>query len=221
MVELGGSGLRDLAVHVGVAVEFSDTRVFDRPAAARLWFEETLREQLALGRPDRIAIVFRRRIVRTGPRPTLGRFETRVMGDGVEPSLQIRHRSSKLKQYLKKGRTLRTETTVNDTRDFAIGRRLRAENFARLRAVGQAANARLLELECAARPCAPDADTLARVVLPSRQEGLPAPALRFGDPRVMARRAPVLRAPPEGFRNASLRALIADLLAAHPIPRAR
>ena len=32
-------------------LELSDTRVFDRPQAGRAWFEQTIRDQLTLGRP--------------------------------------------------------------------------------------------------------------------------------------------------------------------------
>jgi len=41
-------------------LEVSDTRVFDRPAAGRAWFEQTLRDQLGLGHPDKVQIVFDR-----------------------------------------------------------------------------------------------------------------------------------------------------------------
>jgi len=98
-------------------VEFSDTRVFDRPASGRAWFEATIREHLDLGRPDQVALVFSRRISKRTP----GRFCTRVITRGVDPSIQIHYRASKLKQYFKEGRALRTETTINDTYDF--GRR--------------------------------------------------------------------------------------------------
>jgi hypothetical protein len=101
-------------------LELSDTRVFDRPAAGRAWFEQTLRDQLALGRPDEISVIFGRRISRRTP----GRFQTRVITRGVEPAIQVHYRACKVKQYFKEGRALRTETTVNDTRDFAEGVRL-------------------------------------------------------------------------------------------------
>jgi hypothetical protein len=45
----------------------SDTRVFDRPAAGRAWFERMLPDQLTLGRPDQIAIVFARHVSRCIP----------------------------------------------------------------------------------------------------------------------------------------------------------
>ena len=106
-------------------LEISDTRVFDRPAAGRAWFERTIPDQLTLGRPDQVAIVFARRVNRQTP----GRFHTRVINRGVEPAIQVHYRASKVKQYFKEGRALRTETTVNDTRDFGIGRLVTDENW--------------------------------------------------------------------------------------------
>jgi hypothetical protein len=144
-------------------IEFSDTRVFDRPAAGRAWFEANIREHLDLGRPDQVALVFSRRIYSTTP----GRFATRVITKGVDPSIQIHLKASKQKQYFKESKALRTETTINDTRDFGIGRLVKEANFDALKAVAEAANHRLIELECAGETCAPDADTLQRIVLPS------------------------------------------------------
>ena len=105
--------------------EISDTRMFDRPAAGRAWFERTLPDQLTLGRPDQVAVIFGRRVSPPDP----GRFHTKIFNRGVEPAIQVHYRASKVKQYFKEGRALRTETTVNDTRDFGIGRRLTDANW--------------------------------------------------------------------------------------------
>ena len=191
-------------------LEISDTRVFDRPAAGRAWFERTLPDQLTLGRPDRIAIVFARRVNRCTP----GRFHTRVINAGVEPAIQVHYRASKVKQYFKEGRALRTETTVNDTRDFGIGRRVTSENWDALLQIGHQINQRLLTAQLEACSCAPDATTLERVVLPSNNDGLPAPGLRFGEPRTMALLACVCSYTHlfTGLTNRSLRELIAGLI---------
>ena len=37
---------------------------------------------------------------------------------GVTPSLHVDHKHATIKQYDKEGRALRTETTIDDTRDF-------------------------------------------------------------------------------------------------------
>jgi hypothetical protein len=191
-------------------LELSDTRVFDRPQAGRAWFEQTIRDQLALGRPDNVAVVFGRRISSKTP----GRFLTRVINRGVEPAIQVHYRASKVKQYFKEGRALRTETTVNDTYDFGIGRRLTDENWDALVEIGNQVNERLLAAQLEACQCAPDAQTLERVVLPSTQDGQPAPGLRFGDPRVMALLSALCSFAHlfEGLTNRSLRALVAELI---------
>jgi hypothetical protein len=100
-------------------MELSDTRVPERPAQVREWFELMLRDQLALGRPDHVQVVFARKVTRRTP----GRFRTRVINDGVEPQLQAHYKHSKVKQYLKDGRALRTETTINDPNDSASAER--------------------------------------------------------------------------------------------------
>src|SRR5438128_3117169 len=98
--------------------EFSLTQVLDRPITGRVFFEEVIRENLDIGRPSQVQLIFDRKIIRTTP----GRFRTRVLTDGVVPSLHVDYKASKIKQYHKENRALRTETTINDTYDFQIGR---------------------------------------------------------------------------------------------------
>ena len=100
--------------------EFSLTQVLDRPLTGRVFFEEVIRENLDIGRPDQVQLIFERRVTKRTP----GRFRTRVLTEGVTPSLHIDYKHSRIKQYHKEGRALRTETTINDTRDFGIGKRL-------------------------------------------------------------------------------------------------
>jgi len=101
--------------------EFALTQVLDRPLTGRCFFEEVLRENLDLGRPDQMQLIFDRRVTRRTP----GSFRTRILTDGVVPSLHVQYKKSKVKQYHKEGQALRTETTINDTYDFAVGRALR------------------------------------------------------------------------------------------------
>jgi hypothetical protein len=162
--------------------EVSDTVIFDRPQAGRAWFEGVIRDHLDIGRPDQIALIFQRRVSRRTPGP----FRTRVITKGVEPILTCYYRSSRLKQYFKEGRGLRTEMVACDTRDFGIGRRVCAKNWNALRAVGESANRRLCDAEAQDAMPAPDVVTLQHVTRPSTQDGLYAPGLRFGDPRVVA-----------------------------------
>jgi hypothetical protein len=130
--------------------EFSLTQVLDRPVSGRVFFEHVIRDNLDAGRPDRIGLVFNRRLMTTGPRRTPGRFRTRVITEGVTPSLYIDYKHTQVKQYHKLGRALRTETTINDTRDFGIGKRL--TNLPALRQVGFSANRRLLRVQRLSQP---------------------------------------------------------------------
>lgn len=75
---------------------------------------------------------------------------------------------------------MRTEVVVGDTRDFGIGRRVNAENWHALRAVGDNANIRLCDAQAADAQPAPDVVTFNQVTLPSNIDGLHAAGLRFG-----------------------------------------
>ena len=110
---------------------------------------------------------------------------------------------------------MRTETVICDTHDFGIGRRVCLDNWNALRAAGEHANQRLCDAEAADACPAPDTVTFAEVTRPtSTAEGLHAPALRFGDPRVMAVLAATLRFTYliAGFDNRSLTELVSALL---------
>lgn len=53
-------------------MEVSLTQVFDRPLHGRMFFEEVIRDNLDLGRPDRVQLLFDRKITKRTP----GRFRT-------------------------------------------------------------------------------------------------------------------------------------------------
>ena len=163
--------------------EISDTVVFDRPQAGRMWFESVIRDHLDVGRPHQVALIFDRKVSRRTP----GTFRTRVLQKGVDPILTCYYKSSRIKQYFKEGRALRTETVICDTHDFGIGRRVCAKNWYALRAVGESANRRLCDAEASDAKPAPDVVTFQKVTRPSTtDDGQYAPGLRFGEPRVMA-----------------------------------
>jgi len=192
--------------------EFALTQVLDRPLTGRIFFEEVIRENLDLGRPDQVQPIFKRRVTKRTP----GQSRTRIITDGVIPSLHIDYKRSRLKQYHKEGRALRTETTINNTRDFGIGKRL--HNLPALRAVGFQANRSLLATQRVSRDCAIGEDAFRQVTRPITGDGQRVPALPFGDPRVQALfQALVLFCLlPQGFSNRTLRERLAPLLGVGP-----
>jgi len=143
---------------------------------------------------------------------TDGRCRTRVITQGVTPSLYVYYKNTHLKQYHKEGRALRTETTINSTYDFAVGRRLR--NLPKLRQIGFAANRRLLQVEKITHDCHLGTQAFQKLQLPIQVEDQRASALRFGDPRVQALLAVLVLfcLQPQGFTNKELRPLLAQFL---------
>src|SRR5207302_9112589 len=65
--------------------EFALTQVLDRPRTGRGFFEEVMRENLDLGRPDQMQLPFTRRVTRQTPGP----FRTRILTERVVPSLHV------------------------------------------------------------------------------------------------------------------------------------
>ncbi len=189
--------------------EFALTQVLDRPVTGRVFFEEVIRENLDIGRPDQMQLIFDRRVTRRTP----GRFRTRVLTEGVVPALHVDYKKSKVKQYHKEGQALRTETTINDTYDFAIGRALR--NLPALREIGFAANRRLLHVESLSHDCLIGEDQLDAVSQPVVVQDQRVAGLRFGDRRVLAlmHTLCLFALSPAGFRHRDVRAAVAQLLA--------
>ena len=192
--------------------EFALTQVLDRPVTGRCFFEEVIRENLDLGRPDQMPLIFDRRVTRRTP----GRFRTRVLTEGVVPSLHVQYKKSKVKQYHKEGQALRTETTINDTYDFEIGRALR--NLPALREIGFAANRRLLHVESLSHDCLIGEDRLHTVTSPVVVHDQRAAGLRFGDRRVHAlmHALCLFALAPTGFRHRELRDHVTQLQGRNP-----
>src|SRR3989441_2170342 len=155
--------------------EFSLTQVLDRPVTGRVFFEEVIRENLDIGRPDQVQLIFDRRVTRRTP----GHFRTRVLTDGVVPSLHVDYKHSRIKQYHKAGRALRTETTINDAGDFGLRKGL--SHLSALRKVGFQANRRLLDVQRISHDCAIGEAAFVRLSQPVRTAGQRAPSLRFAD----------------------------------------
>src|SRR6478672_10515479 len=192
--------------------ECSLTQVLDQPRTGRIFFEEVIRENLDIGRPDHVQLIFNRRISKRTP----GRFRTRVITEGVTPSLHVDYKHSRIKQYHKEGRALRTETTINDPRDFGIGKRL--FNLPALRRIGFQANRRLIDVQRISQDCAVGEDAFKGINEPVEIDGQRASGLRFADAAVQALLSALLvfRLLPRGFSGRDLRDHWAPLLGKAP-----
>ena len=101
-------------------VEVSRTLVFDAPRHARSFFEALVADNLDIGRPDQVELVFTGRHERRGrPRTQPLTFKTKVVTRGTEVTVNAFYKNSRIKQYLKGGRALRIETVINSPDDCA------------------------------------------------------------------------------------------------------
>lgn len=197
--------------------EFSLTQMLDAPVSGRIFFEHVIRDNLDIGRADQVGLIFSRQIRHRGKHPTPSRFRTRVITDGVTPSLHADYRHATIKQYHKEGRALRTETTINDSWDFNIGKRL--VNLPALREIGFAANRRLLSVQRLDHDPLTGTQHLHHVIDPvTIATGTTIPRLRLGQPRSHALLSALLtfRTQFNGFTNRDLRDLTGQLRGLSP-----
>lgn len=192
-------------------LEVSLTQVFDRPVQGRHFFEEVIRDNVDLGRPTRVSLLFPTRLTRRTPAPRFG-YRTRVITDGVNPSLHIEYKHSHVKQYFKENRALRTETTINDPMDLYVRKAI--GNLDQLRTAGDRINRKLLEVERVSHNCVLTLDSFDQLHRPTLVNRQRASALRFADPRVTAllHGLCAFQHLHSGFRNRDLRSHVAALL---------
>ncbi|MGW8179475.1 MAG: hypothetical protein ACWGQW_12060 [bacterium] len=169
-----------------------------------------IRENIDLGRPDRVQLLFERTITKRTPT----KFRTRVITHGVHPSIHIEFKRSHVKQYFKEGRALRTETTINAPNDFGVKKHI--SNLPYLQKLGRHINRRLLDVQRVSHNCDLSAESIERIVQPTEHDGQRAPGMKFGDPRVMGLflALSLFVHLIDGFTNRSLRVQVASLLAA-------
>jgi hypothetical protein len=197
--------------------EFSLTQMLDAPVTGRVFFEHVIRDNLDIGRADKIGLIFGRRIQRGRKHRTPGRFRTRVITNGVTPSLHADYKHTTIKQYHKEGRALRTETTINDSWDFRVRKGL--GNLPALREIGFNANRRLLGVQRLDHDPLLGAQQLRHVLNPvTTKAGTTIPGLRLGQARSHALLSALLtfRTHLDGFTNRDLRQLSAELRGLDP-----
>ena len=189
-------------------VEVSRTLVFDDPRRARGFFESLVADNVGIGRPAEVAVVFARQVRKTTKEP----FRSRIFGAGTEVKMDFAYKHSRVKQYLKEGRALRIETVINKPWDLTI--RSRLEHLPELVAKARQVNDRLLMIERAGQGCAIGSALFERIHQPYAREGQRTGALRFGDSRAMALTGALclMVHAVAGFTNKSLRGLVAGLL---------
>ncbi len=190
-------------------MEVSRTQVFYDAEQGRALIEALIRDNLDLGRPDRVSLLFERKVTKTTP----SEFHTQVIRQGVLPCIRIRYKHSALKQYFKEGKALRTEMVFNNPYDVGLKRSL--SNFDRLFQHGRALCQRLLTLQTISQDVFLPWDEVQSLQRSTQTaDGQRASALPFGQPRTMALYEALLYHAhrPDAFRNQPFRITVAQLL---------
>ena len=190
---------------VDAQIETSRTLVLDDPRRARAFFEALVQDNIGIGRPEEVSMVFARQL----RRPTKHRYQTRIFSTGTEVRIDFRYKHSRVKQYLKDGRALRIETVINNPDDLDVKRRL--AHLPELIDKARQVNQRLLMIEKAGQSCAISTALYERIHQPYNREGQRTGALRFGDIRAQALAGALCHILPAltGFTNKTLRGLVA------------
>jgi hypothetical protein len=195
-------------------IETSRTIVFDAPRRARAFFEALVVDNLDIGRPDHVELIFAGHPRRWGRPPKVEpTYKTRIdTRDTIGVTVNADYKHSRVKQYLKDGRALRIETVINSPNDLLCKRRL--QHLEELQAKARAVNARLLDTERVGQGCVLASPAFERVAQSTlTEDGRRSPALRFGDPRVMALLGALcVSLNALGFTNRSLRTRVSQLL---------
>ncbi|TMR87928.1 hypothetical protein [Nonomuraea basaltis] len=196
-------------------IEVSRTLVFDDDCSARTFFEALLCDNMDLGRPENVELLFRRgsRVGAPTAPPRGGGFKTKIDQYCDLVTLNVFYKHSRCKQYLKDGRALRIETVVNDPRDLLCNRML--TNLEELQAKARAINTHLLETETVGQGTVLVSPVFERITKPTvTDDGRKAPALRFGDLRVQALAGAIanLLFAATGITNQTLRGWMTGLL---------
>ncbi len=190
-------------------LEVSHTLVFKDPAQGRALIESLIRDNLDLGRPDRVSLIFDRRVTKRTPSD----FTTQVLQHGVLPCIRIRYKHSTLKIYFKEGQAMRVEMMLNNAADFGLNKGL--SNWADLVTVGRQCNQRLLEQLTLSQDCFVPLSTVQTLGQPTQlRNGQRVSALRFADDRVMALFAALVGHTfiPAELTNKTLRTRVAQFL---------
>ena len=77
-------------------------------------------DNMDLGRPDNVELLFAAAHRNGRQRATQGAFKTKVINRCTEVTLNVFYKNSRIKQYLKDGRALRIETVVNSPKDLRL-----------------------------------------------------------------------------------------------------
>src|SRR5512143_3729722 len=163
-------------------VEYCSNLVFVRRAALDRLHERLLDLNRSIGHPDKIAMIFGRRITKQ----TDAGLKTQILDHDLgQPVIRSEYKSSSIKQYARDNLVLRTETTSYHTPDLGVNKGV--EHLPELRQTMAAANNRYLDVQQDVLETFVDRGQLERSRQPTVSPGgRRTPGLKLDDPRLLA-----------------------------------
>jgi hypothetical protein len=163
-------------------VEYCTNLIFERRAALDRLHERLLDLNRTIGHPDKIAMIFGRRITQH----TDAGLKTQILDHDLgQPVIRSEYQSSSIKQYARDNLVLRTETTSYHTPDLGVNKGV--EHLPELRRTMAAANDRYLDVQQDVLETFVDRGQLERLRQPTVSPGgRRTPGLKLDDPRLLA-----------------------------------
>jgi hypothetical protein len=163
-------------------VEYCTNLIFERRAALDSLHQRLLDLNRSIGHPDKIALIFGRRITKR----TDAGLKTLILDHDLGlPVIRSEYKSSSIKQYARDNLVLRTETTSYHTPDLGVNKGV--EHLPELRATMAAANDRYLDVQQDVLETFVDRGQLERLRQPTvSASGRRTPGLKLDDPRLLA-----------------------------------
>ena len=196
--------------------EIAVTQLWQRAADGLQFFEQVIRENIDLGRPEKVGVIFGKQI-RKATR-NAHRFASRVFTYGAIPVFHVYFKGNKLKQYYKEAKALRNEMTINNPRDFGVGKMLTQENFQGIKEVGVDTIKRLLRVETLAHDPSVSLEKLDSIEEAAEVAGRRVSPLPRSNKRVRSLLNALIACHliTGGFRNRDLKSRVAHLLGKIP-----
>lgn len=163
-------------------VEYCTNLVFDRRAALDRLSERLLDLNRTIGAPDKIAVIFGRRVTKR----TDAGLKTQISDHGLgQPVIRSDYKSSSIKQYVRDHLILRNEATSYHTPDLGVGKNV--DNLPQLREKMAASTERYLDVQQDVLETFVDRGQLAQLRQPTvTPGGHRTPGLKPDDPRLLA-----------------------------------
>jgi hypothetical protein len=163
-------------------VEYCTNLIFHRRAALDRLHERLLDLNRSIGHPDKIAMIFGRRITKHTDAGLKTQILDHDLGHAV---IRSEYKSSSIKQYARDNLVLRTETTSYHTPDLGVNKGV--EHLPKLRQTMAAANDRYLDVQQDVLETYVDRGQLERLRQPTvSPSGRRTPGLKLDDPRLLA-----------------------------------